>query len=205
MMTIKMNKQTVPFRNHERKALKIMVPSNVLNFNTFPLTSVILLCVLCCSKVISQWKGIGRNSTTTYGRTTGHQETLKNSIQQKNVYGNPLEICSLDPLTGFFRDGYSRTGDRDHGSHTICARMTQEFLQFTKARGNDLSMPQGRSFPGLRPGDYWSICAVRWLEAFKVDKSPPVKLAATNEAALNVIPLYILEDKADDAVTHDEL
>ena len=133
--------------------------------------------------------------------------TLKNSVQQNNVKGLRLETCSLDPVTGFFRDGYCRTDDKDYGSHTVCTRVTKEFLDFTKSRGNDLSTPHGRSFPGLKPGDYWCLCAVRWLEGFKMGKVTPVKLKATNEKSLNVIPMNILE-KVDDNISrdaHDEL
>ena len=133
--------------------------------------------------------------------------TLKNSVQQNSVKGIRLETCSLDPLTGFYRDGYCRTDDKDHGSHTVCARATKDFLDFTKSRGNDLSTPNGRSFPGLKPGDYWCLCAVRWLEAFKMGKVTPVKLKATNEKSLNIIPMNILEN-VDDNISldaHDEL
>ena len=144
-----------------------------------------------------------RNSSKT---TTGGS-TLKNSVQQINIQGEPLETCSLNPLTGFFRDGYCRTADEDHGSHTLCARVTKDFLEFTKSRGNDLSTPRGRSFPGLKPGDYWCLCAVRWLEAFQMGKVTPVKLKATNEKARNVISMDVLE-KVDDSFAsevHDEL
>ena len=119
----------------------------------------------------------------------------------------PLEPCSLNPLTGFFRDGYCRTANEDYGSHTVCARVTKDFLDFTKSRGNDLSTPRRPSFPGLKHGDYWCLCAVRWLEAFKLGKVTAMKLKATNEKALSVIPEDVL-DEVDDRITkevHDEL
>ena len=120
------------------------------------------------------------NTTSTiYGETT-----LKNSIQQNSVKGIPLETCSLDPLTGFFRDGYCRTADQDYGSHTVCARMTKSFLDFTKSQGNDLSTPRGRSFPGLKHGDYWCLCAVRWLQGFKMGKVIHVKLGHSRARTL---------------------
>ena len=139
--------------------------------------------------------------------TTHGDSTLRNSVQQNSAKAVPLEPCSLKPLTGFFRDGYCRTADEDYGSHTVCAQVTKDFLEFTKSRGNDLSTPNGRSFPGLKPGDYWCLCAVRWLEAFKMGKITPIKVKATNEKALNVIPMDIL-DKVDDVNvidSHDEL
>ena len=170
---------------------------NISVKNTFLFLPITLMNTFC--EVSSQKISNG----TSYG-----QQTLKNSIQQKNVYGRPLEICSLDPLTGFYRDGYSRTDDKDHGSHVVCARVTKEFLDFTKSQGNDLSTPHGRAFPGLKPGDYWSLCALRWLEAKSgIGRGPPVNLAATNEAALRFIPLAVLEQADDKSVSgdHDEL
>merc|ERR1712141_119453 len=134
-------------------------------------------------------------------------ETSSTSVQQNSVKGFHSETCSLDPLTGFYRDGYCRTSDQDYGSHTVCARMTKEFLAFTKSRGNDLSTPHGQSFPGLKNGDYWCLCAVRWLEGFKMGKVTPVKLKATNLKAMDVIHRDILEKVDDNYATesHDEL
>src|SRR5262245_55059902 len=109
-----------------------------------------------------------------------------------NILGGPLKSCSDDPLTGFFRDGSCRTCTEDVGSHTVCAEMTAEFLEFSVAAGNDLSTPRPEiGFPGLQPGDRWCICATRWMEAFKVGVAPPVNLAATNEAALEFIPIEV--------------
>jgi len=96
-----------------------------------------------------------------------------------NVLGSKLEICSLDPLTGWFRDGYCRTDDSDHGVHVVCATMTENFLAFTKSRGNDLSSKRG-GFPGLKPGDGWCLCAARWREAMSVGAAPLVNLRATH-------------------------
>ena len=103
----------------------------------------------------------------------------------RNVLGEPLEICSLKPMTGFFRDGCCSTSREDVGSHTLCAVMTAPFLEFSKSRGNDLSTPVPEyGFPGVRPGDRWCLCAPRWQEAFKADKAPRVVLRATHEGAL---------------------
>ncbi|WP_309044618.1 DUF2237 family protein [Marinobacter sediminicola] len=102
-----------------------------------------------------------------------------------NVLGEKLETCSTDPETGFYRDGCCNTGPDDHGSHTVCVVMTAEFLEFSKARGNDLSTPvPAFGFPGLKAGDGWCLCAVRWHEAFEAGKAPRVRLRATHQAAL---------------------
>ena len=97
----------------------------------------------------------------------------------RNVLGSRLEVCSVDPLTGWFRDGYCRTNHRDHGIHVVCAKMTEDFLTFTKSRGNDLSTRRG-GFPGLRPGDGWCLCAARWREAMSAGAAPLVKLRASH-------------------------
>jgi uncharacterized protein len=108
----------------------------------------------------------------------------------RNVLGQPLVACSLAPLTGFFRDGCCSTGSSDAGRHVVCAVMTEDFLNFSKARGNDLSTPRPEyRFPGLRPGDRWCLCALRWKEAFEASKAPKVILEATHEAALRYVTL----------------
>jgi uncharacterized protein (DUF2237 family) len=115
----------------------------------------------------------------------------------KNVFGEDLIPCSLDPMTGFFRNGCCETGPEDSGTHTVCAIMTKEFLLFSKSRGNDLISPMPEyQFPGLKPGDKWCLCALRWLEAYRSDCAPFVFLEATNEKTLNLIPLEILISKA---------
>ena len=103
----------------------------------------------------------------------------------RNVLGEPLDICSNKPMTGFYRDGCCNTGKEDIGSHTVCTVMTAEFLDFSKARGNDLSTPvPEHGFAGLKPGDRWCLCAPRWQEAFEANQSPGVVLRATHEGAL---------------------
>ena len=112
---------------------------------------------------------------------------------ERNVLGGPLAPCSTSPRTGFFRDGCCNTGPEDHGLHLICAEVTSAFLDFSRARGNDLSTPRPElGFPGLKPGDRWCLCAGRWREAFDAGRAPPVVLAATHEEALAVIPLDVL-------------
>ena len=114
----------------------------------------------------------------------------------KNVLGTDLEPCSVDPLTGFYRSGSCDTGPEDRGVHVVCARVTLEFLQFSKALGNDLITPRPEfGFPGLKPGDRWCLCADRWQEALEAKVAPPVVLAATHAAALRVLSL-------DDLQTH---
>jgi len=117
--------------------------------------------------------------------------------KQKNVLGETLEACCFEPLTGFYRDGYCNTGQQDNGTHTVCAVMTKEFLEFTLSRGNDLSTPKPLyNFPGLKPGDKWCLCALRWYEAYKQGYAPNVVLEATNQKTLEYVPLETLKEKA---------
>jgi uncharacterized protein (DUF2237 family) len=110
-----------------------------------------------------------------------------------NVLGGPLLACSYDPLTGFFRDGCCETGVDDVGSHTGCARVTADFLAFSRSRGNDLSTPRPEyRFKGLVEGDRWCLCAARWLEAYEAGMAPPVVLESTHEMALRIVPLQAL-------------
>lgn len=114
-----------------------------------------------------------------------------------NVLGEPLAPCSMDPVTGFFRNGACDTCAEDHGSHTVCAVMTAEFLAFSKYVGNDLSTPRpDYGFAGLKPGDHWCLCASRFLQAYDEGCAPEVNLAATHRSALEIVPLKALEDRA---------
>lgn len=112
------------------------------------------------------------------------------SASAKNLLGTPLVPCSYDPLTGFYRDGCCNTDEHDHGSHVVCARVTQEFLVFSLERGNDLmtARPEYR-FPGLKAGDRWCLCAMRWKEALDAGVAPPVILECTHEKALQYAEL----------------
>ncbi len=111
-----------------------------------------------------------------------------------NVFGQPLVRCGLQPKTGFYRDGFCATGPDDHGVHVVCAQVTAEFLEFSKAQGNDLITPQPQfGFSGLKPGDRWCLCAGRWKEAFLAHKAPPVILESTHQKALEVVPLSDLK------------
>jgi len=118
----------------------------------------------------------------------------------RNVLDGPLAACSHDPRTGFLRDGHCRQHPDDAGCHEICAAVTEEFLEFSRRRGNDLVTPRpALDFPGLEPGDRWCLCVGRWIEARESGVAPPVVLEATNAAALERVPLETLEAHARDA------
>jgi len=119
--------------------------------------------------------------------------------EETNVLGGRLEPCSVEPRTGFYRDGCCNTGPDDLGLHVICVRVTSKFLAFSKSQGNDLSTPQPDfGFPGLKPGDRWCLCAGRWREALDAGVAPPVVLSATHEEALAVVSLDDLKRHAVD-------
>lgn len=119
------------------------------------------------------------------------------SLRGKNVLGTELAPCCHSPRTGFFRDGFCRVTDEDVASHSVCAIVTDDFLEFSKSRGNDLSTPFVEfGFPGLKAGDKWCLCAARWKEAFQAGKAPAVLLEATSEHALEVVTLEQLQSCA---------
>jgi uncharacterized protein (DUF2237 family) len=121
------------------------------------------------------------------------------SQPQRNVFGEPIEICSLNPTTGFYRTGCCDTGPEDVGVHTVCVEVTREFWAFSISRGNDLSTPRPEfGFPGLNPGDRWCLCAERWQEALAAGVPPRVVLAATHEATLEIAELKDLKRHALD-------
>ena len=114
-------------------------------------------------------------------------------MKARNVLGGALADCSHDPLTGYFRNGCCETGPMDLGSHTVCAVLTADFLQFSYTRGNDLITPRPDfAFPGLRPGNRWCLCVNRWREAWEAGCAPPVVLEATHEAALRSVTIEML-------------
>ncbi|MFQ3318363.1 MAG: hypothetical protein ACI8UR_000122 [Natronomonas sp.] len=128
-------------------------------------------------------------------------------MPERNVLGGELEPCSTDPMTGFERDGHCSCHDQDMGRHELCAVMTDEFLEFSKERGNDLVTPRPElQFPGLEPGDRWCLCVPRWVETLEAVRDrhipettvPPVILAATNESVLDTVPMETLEAHAYD-------
>ena len=121
------------------------------------------------------------------------------SVEERNVYGEPLQPCSTDPLTGFFRTGACAAGPADIGRHLICCEMTAEFLAFSKSVGNDLSTPRPEmAFPGLKPGDRWCLVAPRWVEAHNAGMAPRVILLSTHEGALRYTDLKTLRAYALD-------
>jgi uncharacterized protein (DUF2237 family) len=123
--------------------------------------------------------------------------TTRYEVTAKNVMGGELKPCSMDPVTGFFRNGCCETSHEDFGLHTVCAVMTAEFLAFSKQAGNDLSTPRPEiGFAGLRPGDRWCLCAPRWKEALDAGAAPQVVLEATHEETLAIVPLGVLKDYA---------
>jgi uncharacterized protein (DUF2237 family) len=125
--------------------------------------------------------------------------SMAGPVDERNVLGGPLEPCGTEPMTGFYRDGSCSCGDADVGVHAVCAVVTREFLDHQRSVGNDLTTPMlAYSFPGLRPGDRWCVVAARWLQAYHDGVAAPLVLAATNERALEVIPLSVLQENAVD-------
>ena len=121
--------------------------------------------------------------------------------KQLNVFNEEIEECCSDPITGFFRDGFCHTDNLDRGLHVICAQVTEEFLEFSKNRGNDLSTPRAEfNFPGLKNGDTWCLCAERWKEAYDNDCPPKVFLKRTNKKALTVVDINILKEFSIDLI-----
>ena len=122
---------------------------------------------------------------------------MADNRKAENVLGNDLQPCCTDPMTGFYRDGSCHTGPQDRGVHVVCAQLTEAFLTYTKAQGNDLSTPQPLyNFPGLKPGDKWCLCAARWKEALDDGVAPPVVLESTHKAALKFVSLEELRANA---------
>lgn len=115
----------------------------------------------------------------------------------KNVLGKDLELCCNDPVTGFYRNGFCQTGPQDVGRHLVCALMTDEFLRFSKSRGNDLITPMpDYDFPGLKAGDLWCLCALRWIEALEAGVAPQIVLEATHEKMLEIVEVDVLKKYA---------
>jgi len=120
--------------------------------------------------------------------------SLSDTQSPQNILGTTLKLCCADPKTGFFRDGFCNTNHQDQGLHTVCAVMTEEFLAFSKSRGNDLSTSRPEyDFPGLKPGDLWCLCALRWKEAFDAGVAPAIKANSTHSKTLDHIKLEDLK------------
>ena len=127
--------------------------------------------------------------------------TSTDSTVPKNVLGQPLEMCGCEPMTGWYRTGFCQTDQADVGQHSICCVMTEQFLRYSKAQGNDLSTPvPAFQFKGLQPGDHWCVCAPRWRQAYDDGMAPPVRLEATEDTALNVVSIDQLKEHAHQAI-----
>jgi hypothetical protein len=134
--------------------------------------------------------------------------TFEGEGARTNVLGGPLQACCFSPMTGFYRDGFCRTGVQDTGRHTVCVRVDAKFLAFSRGVGNDLSTPYPMyGFPGLNPGDSWCLCVLRWKEALAAQMAPPVVLASTHASALQVVSLQdlLMHASADSNDSEDEL
>jgi uncharacterized protein (DUF2237 family) len=150
----------------------------------------ILLFLFVTTMTLGQNKEAKKNCLITKETTTSTLNKNKMKKQEKNVLGTALEMASLEPLTGFYRDGFCSTGSADAGIHVVAAVLTDEFLNYSKSKGNDLITPNLKyGFPGLKSGDVWCLCANRWKEALKAGVAPSVILKATNEKALDIISL----------------
>ncbi len=137
----------------------------------------------------------GFTPTTRQAQASTTRIMMNQSPPARNVFGQPIVPCSFNPLTGFFRDGCCRTNADDEGTHVICSIMTEEFLEFSQSRGNDLSTPLPElGFPGLKPGDQWCLCILRWVEALAAGVPPFVVLESTNYNALDTVPLKVLQN-----------
>lgn len=136
----------------------------------------------------------GQVRAQTSNPSRAYESKARPSGRVLNVDAEPLQKCSEQPLTGFYRDGFCSTGPTDRGTHVVCAEMTAEFLSFTKSRGNDLETPAPRHrFPGLKPGDRWCLCAARWREALEAERAPPVLLKATEVSAVRFVSAEALK------------
>ena len=124
---------------------------------------------------------------------------MSDEQKQLNVWGDELSPCSINPMTGFYRDGSCATGKDDHGLHVVCIEVTADFLEFSKSRGNDLSTPMPEfGFAGLKPGDRWCLCGPRWKEALEADMAPRVVLSATHMGMTEIVPFETLKQYAVD-------
>ena len=129
--------------------------------------------------------------------SSSNPEIIRYDETARNVLGGELKPCSVDPVTGFYRNGCCETGPHDLGLHTVCAVMTEAFLAYSKSAGNDLSTPMPEyEFPGLKPGDRWCLCAPRWKEALDAGMAPKLVLESTHEETLAIVPLGVLKDHA---------
>lgn len=162
-----------------------------MNKRIILITSILLLSLFCYSQ-----KKLVVQSKENCGTVKNKNQIIKMETTQKNVLGTQLKLASIDPLTGFFRTGYCNTDANDRGLHVVAAVVTDEFLQFSKSNGNDLITPYpANNFPGLKAGNVWCLCVLRWKEALAAGVAPPVILEATNIKALEYVTLEELTNK----------
>ena len=153
------------------------------------MNKTLIINLLCCFLLISTSQSASAQRTK--------KLVKKETTMATNVLGTTLQSCCFDPKTGYFRDGYCKTRVDDVGTHVVCAVMTQEFLTFTKSRGNDLETPFPQyDFPGLKPGDKWCLCVLRWKEALDAGFAPPIVLESTHKVALKYVTLEDLKSHA---------
>lgn len=151
---------------------------------------------------IKRVQTVSRAAMTSNGN--GNQQAAEPHAGPRNVLGGPLQCCCTSPMTGYYRDGFCRTDESDFGRHVICAQVTEEFLLYSRSRGNDLMTPAPwYNFPGLKHGDKWCLCAVRWKEALEAGKAPPVFLACTHSKALEYVTMEQLKAHAVDFKPED--
>lgn len=151
---------------------------------------VLVLLVICTSTFAQKKQKPDENC----GNTKNKNQTKMSNSTQQNVFGNPLELASIDPTTGFYRNGYCQTGSNDVGLHVVAAVVTNAFLRYSLSKGNDLiSAYPPSGFPGLKEGDIWCLCVLRWKEAYDAGVAPPVILEATNIKALQYVTLEQLQ------------
>jgi uncharacterized protein len=157
-----------------------------------PLTAkVILILFLAASTQMCQAQDKPKENC---GNTKATTKIPQKKMSQLNVLGTPIALASVDPLTGYFRNGYCQTGENDYGLHVVAAVVTDDFLQYSKSQGNDLITPYPSSgFPGLKAGDVWCLCVMRWRDAYEAGFAPPVILEATNAKALQYVTLEQLK------------
>merc|ERR1711990_471441 len=159
------------------------------NLSTAVILTTILFMVVQAKSETSYQTSFELRELTTPKHFIGNQE-----VDQTNIHDETLQPCSMDPLTGWMRNGYCQTNEQDRGAHVVCAYMTDEFLTYTKGMGNDLSTPAPQySFPGLKAGDKWCLCAIRWKQAYDAGKAPLVVLQSTNAVALQYVEKSVLE------------
>ena len=168
--------------------------AHFINYFVYLALSIFWLFGTASAQSSDQCQAPSSKEVPTCEKPSSHNNKDSNPL---NVLGQALSVCSMDPKTGFFRDGTCRTAKNDHGSHVVCGVMTKKFLDFTKSKGNDLSTPVPRwDFPGLKAGDQWCLCAIRWAEAEAAGKAPPVILEGSHEKALHFVEIDTLRKYA---------